>query len=94
MKENIKDESVPGIKANILNLKQGLKEYENVKHIKITSKTYNLIIMKDYLPVIGEIEGTVEIETINETIKLPDIVGYYIHKHNNFDLFLRNYKGE
>lgn len=85
---NIEDKQ--GIIVNILNLKDGLKQYENVKHIKITSKTYNIIIMKDYLPVIGEIEGNVEILTTNETINLNNIVGYYVHKHNQFDLFLKD----
>ena len=85
---NIEDKQ--GIIVNILNLKDGLKQYENVKHIKITSKTYNIIIMKDYLPVIGEIEGNVEILTTNETVNLNNIIGYYVHKHNQFDLFLKD----
>ena len=84
------NEDKQGILVNILNIKDGLKEYKNTKHIKITSKTYNIIIMKDYLPVIGEIEGNVEILTENETINLHNIVGYYVHKHNQFDLFLKD----
>ena len=48
--------------------------------------------MKDYLPIIGEIEGNIEIETLKETIKLENIVGYYIHKHNEFNLFLKEDK--
>ena len=46
--------------------------------------------MKDYLPLIGEIQGKIEIEGLKETIKLQNIVGYYIHKHNQFNLFLRD----
>lgn len=90
MNNNSQAENKQDITVNILNLKEGLKEYDDVKHIKIKSKTYNLIIMKDYLPIIGEIEGNVEIERVGENIKLDNIVGYYVHKHNQFDLFLKS----
>lgn len=90
MKDSSTITSQPGIKVNIMNLKNGLSEYENVIHIKIISKTYNLIIMKDYLPLIGEVEGNIEIRTANDNLKLDDVIGYYIHKHNQFDLFLKD----
>ncbi len=78
------------INVSVLSIKDGLVEYNNVQFIRILSKNYNIIIMKDYLPVIGEIRGNIEIETIEETIKLENIVGYYIHKYNQFNLFLRD----
>ena len=80
------------ITVKILSVKKGLLEYEDVQFIRIKSEKYNLIIMKDYLPIIGEIEGNIEIETVKETIKLENIVGYYIHKHNEFNLFLKEDK--
>lgn len=78
------------IVVRILSMKNGLLEIEDVQFIRILSKKYNLIILKDYLPVIGEIKGNIEIETIKETIKYENINGYYIHKHNQFNLFLRD----
>lgn len=91
MKEQVKllEDKPKEIVAEILNIKKGLITYENVQYIKIVSKEYNLIIMKDYLPIIGEIEGRVEIETNKEHIKLENIVGYYIHKYNRFKLFVK-----
>lgn len=80
------------ITVKILSMKKGFLEYEDVQFIRIKSEKYNLIIMKDYLPIIGEIEGNIEIETVKETIKLENIVGYYIHKHNEFNLFLKEDK--
>lgn len=77
------------ISVKILSMKDGLIEYSNVQFIRIVSKKYNLIIMKDYLPIMGEIAGKIEIELANNTIKMDDIVGYYIHKQNNFNLFLK-----
>ena len=76
--------------VKVLSMKNGLVEYDDVQFIRILSKKYNLIILKDYLPVIGEIRGDIEIERLKETIKLQNIVGYYIHKHNQFNLFIRD----
>lgn len=78
------------INIKVLSMKKGLVEYNDVQFIRIISKNYNLIIMKDYLPLIGEVQGKIEIEGLKETIKLQNIVGYYIHKHNQFNLFLRD----
>ncbi len=78
------------LNVNVLSMKNGLIEYDDVQFIRILSNKYNLIILKDYLPVIGEIRGDVEIERLKETIKLQNIVGYYIHKQNQFNLFLRD----
>ncbi len=91
-KKNLKDTNENAINVKILSVKKGLLAYEDVQFIRIKSKKYTLIIMKDYLPIIGEIEGNIEIETLKETIKLENIVGYYIHKHNEFNLFLKEDK--
>lgn len=77
------------IKVKVLNLNKGLIEYDDIQFIRILSQKYNLIILKDYLPVIGEIKGNIEMERMEETIKLENIVGYYIHKQNQFNLFLK-----
>ena len=75
------------IVVQLLNIDGEVRTYEDVKFIKLKSKKYNLIIMKDYLPIIGEIEGKVEIGTETENIKLTKVRGYYMHKHNKFNLF-------
>ena len=66
------------MKVLMFTLGNGLEEIENVKYIRIVSKEYNLLIMRDYLPVIGEINGSVEIEG-EESLKLENIKGYYIN---------------
>ena len=75
--------------VKILSLKEGLIEYTDVDLIRIVSKDYNLMIMKDYLPIIGEIKGNIEIIRKKQSIKLEDITAYYIHKHNEFNLFIK-----
>lgn len=90
-KENIKEatNNVARMKVKILNIQKGLQTYDNVSIVKIKSKKYNLSIMEDYLPVIGEIDGDVEIIAIDNFIKLTNITGYYMLKHNEFKLFIK-----
>lgn len=74
--------------VKVLNIKNGLQIYENVKFVRILSEKYNLLIMRDYLPIIGEINGSVEIDS-TETIKLNNIKGYYTNKNNEFSLIIK-----
>lgn len=90
-KENVKDatNSVAKMKVKILNIQKGLTTYDNVSMIKVKSKKYNLSIMEDYLPVIGEVDGDIEIIAIDNFVKLTNIIGYYMLKHNEFKLFIK-----
>ena len=42
-------EEMQNITVQLLNIAGDVKKYEDVKFIKIKSKKYNLIIMKDYI---------------------------------------------
>lgn len=76
------------IVVKILNIKSGLQVYEGVKFIRILSEKYNLLIMRDYLPIIGEINGNLEIEG-NQSVRFENIKGYYINKSNEFNLIIK-----
>lgn len=76
------------IYADVVDSIDGLHQYENIRMIRVKSRDYNLLIMEDYLPVIGEIDGFVEIIFDDSTIKLEDIHGYYMHKKNKFSLLI------
>ena len=76
------------ITVKVLSIKDGLKIYENISFIRILSKKYNLLIMKNYLPIIGEIDGNVEIEG-DISLKIQNIKGYYINKNNEFNLIIK-----
>ena len=82
-----------GINVKILNINKGLIEYDDVKYIRIKSRFYNLMIMKDYLPIIGEIDGDIKFELINDTIRLNNIKGYFMNRQNNFKLFIKGTLG-
>ena len=78
-----------GIKVRIFDIENGLREYKDIKIIRIISKDYNLLIMKDYLPIIGEIEGSVDIKNdiINESFK--NIKAFYMNSENVFNLMIK-----
>ena len=75
------------IVVQLLNIDGQVKIYDDVNFVKIVSKKYNLIIMKDYLPIIGEVYGEIEIGRDEETISMKKVRGYFMHKHNKFNLF-------
>ena len=83
----MKNEDSNNIIVQLLRINGNVELYDDVKYIKIKSKKYNLIIMKDYLPIIGEIEGKIEVGRAGESIKLNSVRGYFMHKHNKFNLF-------
>lgn len=77
-----------GIKVRIFDMEHGLKEYEEVKTIRIISKDYNLLIMKDYLSVIGEIVGSIDIKGDNVNLSFKQIRAFYMNSKNVFNLMI------
>ena len=65
-----------------------MQEIDNVKLIRIKSDKYNLLIMKDYWPVVGEINGKIVIEA-EESITYENIVGFFSLSHNVFHLIIK-----
>ena len=76
------------IKVRIFDMEHGLVEYENVKTVKIVSKDYNLLIMKDYLSVIGEIDGSIEIKGEDVDVSFKKIKAFYMNNKNVFNLMI------
>ena len=83
-----------GIKVKVFDIRNGMRVYDNIKIIRIISKDYNLLIMKDYLPIIGEIEGSVDIknDVVNESFK--NIKAFYMNSDNVFNLMIKEGKYE
>lgn len=78
-----------GIKVRIFDIENGLREYKDIKIIRIISKDYNLLIMKDYLPIIGEIEGSVDIKNDEVNLSFKDIRAFYMNSNNEFNLMIK-----
>ena len=84
--ENVSSE---GFKVRIFDLDKGLTEYEHVKVIRIVSKDYNLLIMEDYLPIIGEVDGSIDIKGEDLDISFPKISAFYMNSANVFNLMIK-----
>ena len=78
-----------GIRVRVFDLNKGLVEYDNVKYIRITSQDYNLLIMEDYLSIIGDIEGSVDIKVESVDISYRDIRAFYMNSKNVFNLMIK-----
>lgn len=77
-----------GIKVRIFDMKEGLTEYDDIKTIRIISKDYNLLIMKDYMPIIGEIVGSVDISGDDVNLSFKNIKAFYMNSKNIFNLMI------
>ena len=76
------------LKVIILDTGIATKTIENVKIIRIKSDKYNLLIMKDYCPVIGEINGSIAIEA-DEPFRMDDVRAFYALSKNVFHLIIK-----
>ena len=76
------------MKVKIFSIEKGLEEYQDVHAVRIKSKDYNLLIFKGYLSIIGEINGSFEIEVENDKIVYNDVKAYYINNDNVFNIIL------
>lgn len=74
--------------VRIFTLKNGLEEIKDVIAIRIKSNDYNLLILKDYLSIMGKIDGSFEIETKDEKKKYDFIKAYYMNHNNQFNIIL------
>ena len=77
-----------GMKVRVFDMEHGLVEYDDVKTIRIVSRDYNLLIMKDYLSVIGEIVGSVDIKGENLDLSFKQIKAFYMNSKNVFNLMI------
>ena len=77
------------ITATVLGVDEGFQKFEQVDMIRIKSEKYTLLIMDDYMPVIGRIDGMVEIVSGEDTRSFQPIHGFYTHRKNTFELLIK-----
>ena len=77
------------ITATVLGIDEGFQKFEQVDMIRIKSEKYTLLIMDDYMPVIGRIDGMVEIVSGEDTRSFQPIHGCYTHRKNTFELLIK-----
>lgn len=80
------------ITAKVVDRENGMQTFDNIRLIRVLSTSHNLLIMEDYMPVIGEIAGKVEIVTGDKVIPFDPIHGFYMHKKNCFYLLIQDHE--
>lgn len=76
------------IQARVSDFQHGLRVFDSVKVIRLTSKDYTLLIMEDYFPCLGSINGRVELIKDDDLVDLGSIKGFYFHRDNEFCLLI------
>lgn len=76
------------IRARVIDEEKGLRLITGVNVVRVRSKGYNLLIMEDYLPALGKVDGSVTFLTREEELHLDGVRGFYKHQHNEFTLLL------
>ena len=77
------------ITATVLGIDEGFQKFEQVDMIRIKSENYTLLILDAYMPVIGRIDGMVEIVSGEDTRSFQPIHGFYTHRKNTFVLLIK-----
>ncbi|HKL80143.1 MAG TPA: hypothetical protein VJ888_06870 [Mobilitalea sp.] len=77
------------IEVIVISFRNGYQIYHNVKMIHILSNKYNLLVMVDYMPVVGDIEGKLVIVSDAEEVTFDNIQGFYVMKNNVFKMIVK-----
>lgn len=77
------------IEVIIISFQKGYQIFHNVNLIRLKSKKYNLLIMVDYMPIVGEVDGDISLVSDNEEVRLENIQGFYVMKNNVFKLLIK-----
>ena len=76
------------ITAKVVDRDQGMRVYENIRMVRVVSHDHTLLIMEDFMPVIGEVTKSVELVFENNTVAFEPIEGFYMHRQNEFYLLI------
>lgn len=78
------------MKVKVFSYKNALQVYDDIALIRIKSKNSSLLIMEDYLPIVGEINGDISFANDKDEISFKSVRGYYVHRKNLFELILKD----
>lgn len=78
------------IHARIIDEENGLRLISGVRAVRVIDRRSRILIMEDYLPTLGKIDGSIVIVTTDGEIAYDGIQGFYKHQHNEFTLLIEN----
>ena len=73
----------------IISFENGFQMYHNVKMVRIKSKDHNLLIMVDYMPVLGELDGSLTIVSESQEVVMDNLKCFYVMKNNVLKVLIR-----
>ena len=71
----------------LFSLKDGIVKYYNVQAVRVKNGESNLLVLKDYVPIIGDVNGKIEV-ILSDTITYDNVKGYYICYNNVFNFII------
>lgn len=77
------------IEVILISFATGYEVFHDVHMVRLRDKRSNLLIMVDYMPTLGEMDGELEIVTDNDVRKLEGVKGFYCIKNNVFKILLK-----
>lgn len=78
------------MRVKVYDFEKGMQEFEKIQIVRLKSSDYTLLIMPDFIPTIGELNGDVSVVGEHESIEWKDVIGYYVVRHNTFELILKD----
>ena len=81
-----------GILVNVFELETGLTTYKDCEYIRITDEKYNLLVMLDYTPIIGEVNGKIDIMYNGQEIHHEGVKARFMNSNNVFNLMIQGRK--
>jgi hypothetical protein len=89
--ERWEDHDAGRISARIIDAGCGLQELRGVWAVRIHSTDLNVLIMNDYIPALGKIDGDVTFLSDDGEHEYRNIRGFYKHQHNEFTLLVEEH---
>lgn len=80
------------IQVRVVDFPNGLRVFDNVLMARLKSSGYNLLVMADHIPVIGEVDGSIELVFDDDIVKFDDVRAFYMHRANVLSLLIKDYK--
>jgi hypothetical protein len=79
------------ISARIIDVRSGLQVLTGVYAVRIHSAEFYALIMNDYLPALGKIDGDITFLNREGEHMYRGIRGFYKHQHNEFTLLIEEH---
>lgn len=77
------------MRVKVMGMEQGFRLYENISVVYLKSREYQLMIMADYVPTFGRIEGEVILVSKDREIRIRNANGFFMMRKNVFELLMK-----